>query len=110
MRRRWTALLVAGLVSITARREAGAQLPGKDAAYVALTSTPVGALVPMLAAPMTKGRNSFAGRVAHFASSGDAANSFGATFYRQMSTRFGLSGTLGHYSPSCTGCFGATLA
>ncbi|HEU4995093.1 MAG TPA: hypothetical protein VFT29_09735 [Gemmatimonadaceae bacterium] len=112
MRRSLSALLVVGLVAVAAR-DAAAQPSLKDvAAYAALSSTPVGALVPLAYAPMAKGGNALVGRFSHYSPSGggDGTNNLGATWLRQANTSVGLSGTAGYIAPSCDACDGMFIA
>lgn len=115
MRRCLTAILVVGLVSLTAR-EAAAQPSVKDmVAYAALVSTPVGALSPIVISPGTKGEknfSSFAARLAHFApqGGGDGTNNLGASYYLPAGSNAAIGGTVGYIMPSCTGCDGMFIA
>lgn len=114
MRRCLTAILVVGLVSLNSRESAAQVSAGDLAAYVALNSTPIGALTPIMVSPGTKGEkayNNFSGRFSHFSPSGggDGNNQFGATFYHQAGMNAAVSGTAGYLSPGCTGCKGIMM-
>ncbi len=110
MRRCLTAILVVGLVSLTAR-DAAAQPSAKDiVAYTALVLTPVGSHSPILISPGMKGEknfSSFAMRFSHFApSTGDGTNNLGASYYMPAGSNAAIGGTLGYIMPSCDGCDG----
>jgi len=117
MRRCLSAILVVGLISMSTR-DVAAQVSAKDlAAYIALNSTPIGALAPVMVSPGTKGEkssNSFTGRYSHFSETGsDGANNYGATFYHQAGMNAAVSGTVGYLQPGCpTGatCNGVLMA
>ena len=59
MRRCLTAVVVVGLFSINSRDAAAQVSAGDLAAYAALSSTPIGALTPIMVSPGTKGENAF---------------------------------------------------
>jgi len=114
MRRCLTAILVVGLVSLSAEKSVAQVSAGDIAAYVALNATPIGALTPIMVSPGTKGEkayNSVVGRFSHFSPSGggDGNNQFGATFYHQAGMNAAVSGTAGYVAPGCTGCDGIMM-
>src|SRR5690242_8821476 len=78
---RHTLLLAASLGLIAAPRPLAAQSRGDAAAYFAFVTTPVGALPPVLTAPMLNRRMTdidVAARYGHIASTGSSANAFDA--------------------------------
>ena len=108
MRRCLMAILVVGLFAF-APRDAAAQSDKDVAAWLALQSTPIGALTPIMISPGTKGDksfSSFAGRYTHFApkGGGDGNNVMGASFYRKAGMNAAVSGTAAYLT--CSGCDG----
>ena len=103
MRRCLMAILVVGLVSLSAR-DAAAQPSVKDvAAYVALQVTPVGAHTPLM---MPKA-NAFALRVSQFSPKvGDSDMNLAGSYYMQAGSNALIGGTVGYGMPGCDGCDG----
>ena len=94
-----TSVSTLGIAASTAQ----AQSVGDLAGYIALASTPVGAMVPTVSNAML-GRVAksyeMAGRYGHLSDNGAGFNSFGASASMPVSG-FTLGATLGYLSPSC---------
>lgn len=101
------AIVLTSLTSLGVAASAQAQGPsvGDAAAYVALSTTPVGAMTPIVTAAMLgripKGY-SIAGQYGHLSDNTAGFNSFGASISMPVSG-FSLGGSLGMISPSATG-------
>jgi hypothetical protein len=101
------AIVLTSLTSLGVAASAQAQGPsvGDAAAYVALSTTPVGAMTPIVTAAMLgripKGY-SVAGQYGHLSDNGAGFNSFGASVSMPVSG-FSLGGSLGMWSPSAQG-------
>ena len=102
-----TSLSTLGIAASTAQ----AQSVGDLAGWLALSTTPVGAMTPVVTNAML-GRVSksyeMAGRFGHMSVDGAGFNSFGASAAMPVSG-FTLGGTLGYISPSCDGCDGNVM-
>lgn len=102
------AIVLTSLTSLGVAASAQAQGPsvGDAAAYVALSTTPVGAMTPIVTSAMLgripKGY-SISGQYGHLSGdNGTGFNSFGASVSMPVSG-FSLGGSLGMVSPSATG-------
>ena len=104
MRRCLAAILVVGLVSLTSR-DAAAQPSEKDyAAYIALSSTPVGAHTPIM---MPKA-NAFAFRYSRYAPPEglEGNNNLAGSYFMKAGANALVGATLGYVMPGCTDCEG----
>lgn len=107
------ALVLTSLTTLGIAASAQAQGPsvGDIAGYLALSTTPAGAMTPTVTNAML-GRISksyeIAGRYAHLSQDGGGFNSFGASASMPVSG-FTLGGTLGYWSSSCDGCDGSMM-
>ncbi|HEY2854492.1 MAG TPA: hypothetical protein VGJ18_16670 [Gemmatimonadaceae bacterium] len=101
------AIVLTSLTSLGVAASAQAQGPsvGDAAAYVALSTTPVGAMTPIVTAAMLgripKGY-SISGQYGHLSDNTAGFNSFGASVSMPVSG-FSLGGSLGMVSPSAQG-------
>lgn len=100
MRRCLAAILVAGVVSLTAR-DAAAQPSVKDiVAYTALSATPVGSHVPVM---MPKA-NAVAVRYSHFSAEGsDGTNNIAGSYFMKAGANALVGATLGYIMPADDG-------
>lgn len=102
-----TSVSTLGIAASTAQ----AQSVGDLAGWLALSSTPVGAMTPTVTNAMlgraAKGYE-MAGRYAHMSVDGGGFNTFGASASMPVSG-FTLGGTLGYFSPSCDACDGNVM-
>ena len=101
------AIVLTSLTSLGVAASAQAQGPsvGDIAGYVALSTTPVGAMTPVVSSAMlgriAKGY-SISGQYGHLSDNGAGFNSFGASVSMPVSG-FSLGGSLGFVSPSAQG-------
>ena len=97
-------------IAATAQAQQGPSV-SDFAGWYALSSTPVGAMVPVVTNAML-GRSAktyeMAGRYGHMSVDGGGFNSFGASASMPVSG-FTLGGTLGYFSPSCDACDGNVM-
>jgi hypothetical protein len=102
-----TSVSTLGIAASTAQAQSAGDLAG----YIALSSTPVGTMTPVVSNTML-GRISksyeMAGRYGHMSVNGGGFNSFGASASIPVSG-FTLGGTLGYFSPSCSACNGNVM-
>lgn len=102
------ALVLTSVSTLAIAATAQAQSESQLAGYLALSSTPVGSMTPVVSNVMlgrvSKGYE-MAGRYGHMSVDGGGFNSFGATASMPVSG-FTLGGTLGYLSPSCDACDG----
>jgi hypothetical protein len=93
--------LVVGLISLN-NRDAAAQPDAKDlAAYAALGTTPVAALVPMVVS-LGAASSSFTANISHFSpKSGDGDNTIGASYFRKAGANAVVAGTVGYTQVGC---------
>lgn len=99
MRRCLTALLVVGLISLNNRDAAAQPSAGDVAAFLALGSTPVGALTPIV---VSNAKGAIAGRYSHYSVTGTSSDVLGGSYYFNAGSTAKAGLTAGYRT--CEGC------